>query len=133
MKKLVTSLQLLLVTISSFVWASDRPSVSQEYVLNLINDPLSSGYTLLDVRTSEEYQSGHIPSAINISHSELAEHISKLPNNKAANIIVYCRSGRRAAVAEQLLRKHGFTKVSHLTGDMLAWQAAGLPLKTVYL
>ncbi|REL34290.1 rhodanese-like domain-containing protein [Thalassotalea euphylliae] len=131
MNKLAASLQLLLVTVTSFVWASERPSVSQEHVLSLVNAPLTSGYTLLDVRTAEEFKTGHIQSAINISHTELANNLTLLPSDKAANIIVYCRSGRRAAVAEQLLRKQGYSNIWHLTGDIIAWQANGLPLKTL--
>ena len=124
----LTSIFLMLV--NSLAFASDRPSVSQAHVLSLINAPYTSGYTLLDVRSSEEYQSGHIQSAINISHMTLSDELAKLPSNKDANIIVYCRSGRRAGIAEQILRKSGYTNVWHLTGDVIAWQESGLPLET---
>ncbi|MCF2863351.1 rhodanese-like domain-containing protein [Pseudoalteromonas sp. Cnat2-41] len=82
--------------------------------------------TLLDVRSKQEYQQGHIKGAVNIPHSEIVENGATL--NKDTAIVVYCRSGRRAGIALEALKKQGFTQLYHLEGDFLKWQQAELPL-----
>ena len=82
---------------------------------------------ILDVRTAEEFAEGHVPGAINISHDELADRLAEVAAAKEAGVIVYCRSGRRAGIAEELLLGHGFSNVQHLEGDMLAWLEAKRP------
>lgn len=83
-------------------------------------------YTLVDVRTPEEYQQGHIQGAINIPHNEIADNLDKLPSDKP--IVVYCRSGRRAQTALEILSKQGFNDILHLEGDMLGWQSENRPI-----
>lgn len=78
---------------------------------------------ILDVRTAEEYAEGHVPGAINISHDELAERLAEIESARGVELVVYCRSGRRAGIAEALLAEQGFTNLEHLEGDMLAWMA----------
>ena len=74
---------------------------------------------LLDVRTANEFAKGHVPGARNISHDLLAGKLVELGFDKAQPIVVYCRSGRRAGIAEDILRDAGFTNLKHLDGDML--------------
>jgi len=80
---------------------------------------------LLDVRKPEEFAAGHVPGAINIPHDQLANRLAELPASRDKPVVVYCRSGRRAALAEDVLRQGGYTKVQHLKGDMLGWEAEG--------
>jgi rhodanese-related sulfurtransferase len=82
---------------------------------------------VLDVRTREEYARGHIPGAINIPHDELAGRLSELPGDPSQEIVVHCQSGRRAGMAEGVLREHGYTRLRDLTGHWQGWQAADLP------
>jgi phage shock protein E len=71
-------------------------------------------YILVDVRTSGEYASGHIPTAINVPVSIIA---SKLPTvDRSALLIVYCGSGRRSAAAKSTLVDLGFTRVVDFGG-----------------
>jgi rhodanese-related sulfurtransferase len=79
---------------------------------------------LLDVRTPEEFAAGHLPGAVLIPHDALALRLDELDRGRP--VVVYCRTGRRAAIAEDLLRQRGF-EVSQLPCSWLAWQAAGLP------
>lgn len=79
---------------------------------------------LLDVRTHEEFAAGHLPGAVLIPHDALAARLDELDRDRP--VVVYCRTGRRAGIAEDLLRQQGF-EVSQLQGSWLAWQAAGLP------
>ena len=122
------SLSLIVVLLSFAVQASDRPSISQAQMQSLQSASIAPEYTLLDVRSDEEFQAGHVPGAINISHKMLSDQLSALPANKDQLVIVYCRSGRRAGIAEQILRDNGFTQVRHLSGDMNGWQESNLPI-----
>lgn len=101
----------------------DRPTITQQQLLSLQAATKAPAFTLLDVRSAEEYQEGHIKGAVNISHSTLADNLAKLAKNKDNMVIVYCRSGRRAGIAEGILRDNGFTNVKHLDGDMKGWLA----------
>ena len=82
---------------------------------------------VLDVRTPEEYAAGHVPGAMLIPHDQLAMRLDALDRDRP--IIVYCRTGRRSALAETLLRQRGHD-VSQLQGSWQAWQAAGLEFQT---
>ncbi len=84
---------------------------------------------ILDVRTPEEYAAGHISGAINIPHNMLAARIDELSEYKNEQIVVHCQSGRRAGLAEAILREGGYNKVLHLEGDMYAWRESKLPLE----
>jgi phage shock protein E len=84
---------------------------------------------ILDVRTPKEYAAGHIPNALNIPHDALAERIGQIQNFAGAPVVVYCKSGTRAAQAAEVLSKAGFRNARHLTGDMDGWVAAGYPVK----
>ncbi len=111
--------------ISTLVIAATTPNVSQEEVITLLTD--KADVLILDVRSKEEYNEGHIKGAVNISHDDIIEKLHKIAAFQEKKIIVYCRSGRRAGIAEEILRENGFSNVHHLTGDMNAWQAAKLP------
>jgi phage shock protein E len=63
----------------------------------------------VDVRTPEEYAEGHVVGAINIPHDQMAARWSELDAYKGKPMVVYCRSGRRSAIALEVLREHGFT------------------------
>ncbi|MFD2165292.1 rhodanese-like domain-containing protein [Thalassotalea euphylliae] len=101
--------------------------MTQTQVMSLIEAPKAAAYTVLDVRSAEEFSEGHVPGATNISHSTLADKLSMLPSDKSQLIVVYCRSGRRAGVAEDILANAGYTNVWHMDGDMKAWQRNNLP------
>lgn len=70
----------------------------------------------IDVRTADEYNSGHVSEAANIPYSEIAESISGLTGDKDAPIYVYCRSGRRSGVAKETLEGLGYTQVINVGG-----------------
>jgi phage shock protein E len=81
----------------------------------------SEPYLLLDVRTPEEYASGHILTAVNIPNTEIAQ---KLPTaDTSALIIVYCASGRRSAAAAKVLTDLGYKRVVDF-GGVSRWKGA---------
>ncbi len=82
---------------------------------------------ILDVRTASEFDSGHIPGAVNIPHTELPRRIGELDGGGGREIVVYCERGGRAMKAVSELRKAGFPMVLHLQGDMSAWRKRQLP------
>lgn len=80
---------------------------------------------IIDVRTSEEYDTGHIVDSINIP----VDNISSVNYDKEQVIIVYCASGMRSANAAQKLIDLGYTKVYNLDGGLINWGASleGVP------
>lgn len=80
-----------------------------------IRQTLADGATLLDVRTPEEYHNGALPEAKNIPLSILPvvahEHL-----NKEDPVLIYCRSGARAIMAEKILNSLGFNDVTNIGG-----------------
>jgi rhodanese-related sulfurtransferase len=100
--------------------------VTQAELLRMID--AGTAPMVLDVRTPEEYAEGHVPGAINISHDELPERLDEVASARDTGVIVYCRSGRRAGIAEELLLAQGFNNVQHLEGDMIAWLEADRPI-----
>ncbi|MCF6440252.1 rhodanese-like domain-containing protein [Pseudoalteromonas luteoviolacea] len=93
----------------------------------LINQMSDAPYTIIDVRTVEEYADGHIKGAINIPYDQIEAQSFLLNELKDQTLVVYCRSGRRAQIFENTLFKRGFT-LFHLEGDILGWKSQGLPL-----
>ena len=78
------------------------------------------GYIILDARTQEEYDEGHIPGAIVISHEEIAEKAEDVLTDKDQLILVYCRSGRRSKIAAEALVELGYTNIKEF-GGIIDW------------
>jgi rhodanese-related sulfurtransferase len=76
---------------------------------------------VLDVRTREEYAAGHIDTAVNLPHDELGRRLGEIPGDKSSEIVVYCRSGKRAGVAEKILIENGYTNVKDMAGHWQGW------------
>ena len=80
-----------------------------------------SGYIIIDARTQEEYDQGHIPGAIMIPEYEIADRAEKELPDKDRLILVYCRSGRRSKIAAEELVKLGYTNVKEF-GGIIDWE-----------
>lgn len=83
---------------------------------------------VLDVRETQEYGNGHIKDAVHIPMSALKSRVSELEKHKNKNILAYCRSGSRSNYACKLLKKNGFDNVYNLSGGVMGWSSANLPL-----
>jgi rhodanese-related sulfurtransferase len=81
---------------------------------------------VLDVRTPQEYAEGHVPGAVNVPYDQLASRLAEVPKDK--DVVLYCKSGRRAGIAADVLAANGYTRLSHLEGDMNAWIEKGRPV-----
>ncbi|MDP6674630.1 MAG: rhodanese-like domain-containing protein [Gammaproteobacteria bacterium] len=127
MKKLTLIIAFALFTVSSISGAHGEKSITAADLDALIvagNAPL-----ILDVRSQDEFASGHIPGAVNIPHTELEARIAELDGHKNNTIVLHCRSGRRAVSADAVLHRKGFTKITELEGHMLSWEAGGHPVE----
>jgi phage shock protein E len=96
--------------------------VQQAYELIQAKTPL----IILDVRTQEEYDDGHIEGAILIPVGELATRLKEL--SKGDELLVYCRTGNRSSNAVSLLMANGFTKIYHMKDGITSWIRAGYPI-----
>ena len=103
--------------------------ISPEEAHSLIQTNLNNpDFVIIDVRTPEEYLSGHIKNAINIDYNseEFFERIEGL--NKSKTYFVYCRSGHRSAEAVKVMKELGFIEVYNLKTGINGWKAIGLPV-----
>jgi len=82
---------------------------------------------VIDVRTAEEYATGHIPGAVNIPYDQVAERISEV--DAEHGVALYCMVGPRARKGEAALLESGYTSVFHIDGGLAAWQQSGLPVE----
>jgi rhodanese-related sulfurtransferase len=79
-----------------------------------------TGYVILDTRTQEEYDKGHIPGAILIPYDEITEKAESILTDKNQLLLVYCRSGRRSKLAAEDLVKLGYTNIKEF-GGIIDW------------
>jgi rhodanese-related sulfurtransferase len=91
-------------------------NVSSEEAKQLIDN---KEVVLLDVRTPEEYQEGHIPNAILLPLQELENKLNDL--DKEETYIVVCRSGNRSTQASEILINNKFTNINNMIGGMNNW------------
>jgi rhodanese-related sulfurtransferase len=78
---------------------------------------------ILDVRTQEEYDAGHIRGSMLIPVQVLKERLDEIPKDK--KILVYCRTGGRSTQASQILIDNGFKAVYNMKGGIVDWTGAG--------
>ncbi|MCC6906041.1 MAG: rhodanese-like domain-containing protein [Anaerolineae bacterium] len=111
--------------------ASDQTATGQNQLINPAAyvdqfgaDTTFSRHFLVDVRTPEEFASGHIAGAVNIPVEELSAHLSEFPTDRPT--VVYCRSGNRSATAASQLAASGYDVYD--LGGIIDWSAAGFPV-----
>lgn len=113
---------LTLPTIAEKLW----PSYSNAFIPPDEVKRSGKRLQLIDVRTPDEWKSGHIPNAQHIFLGDLHKKMDQLdPTKKTA---VYCGSGYRASIAASILKQAGFDSVSNVPGSWLAWKAARFPI-----
>ncbi len=132
MRKIFLSIAFLIFTIFTFAGCSAKANTDSnqdevDVILNKINAEEakkmmdeSSNLIVLDVRTEDEYNSGHIDGALLIPDNEIKAKAEELLSDKSATILVYCRSGRRSALAASALSELGYTVIYDF-GGILDW------------
>jgi rhodanese-related sulfurtransferase len=106
-------------------------SVSQEKGIELAPEQLSEWMErrevqLVDVREPREYEAGHLRGSRQVGFDRVVAEAEELHQDQP--VVVVCRSGNRSAMVAEALRTGGFDAY-HLTGGLLAWTEAGLPLE----
>jgi phage shock protein E len=86
------------------------------------------GLTVLDVRTPEEFMSGHLKGAVLLSVSDVDQQSAKVLPDKQAPVLVYCHSGKRSAAAVAKLKAQGYTRLWDMHGGIIAWIDAKEPV-----
>lgn len=119
---------LFAVVVAGTALATDplTTGVSPGALLDRLDDGAKAPY-VLDVRTAEEFVGGHVPGAVNIPHDQIAARFAEVPKDR--DVVLYCRSGRRAQLAAQVLADNGYARLEHLQGDMPAWIDQGRPVE----
>ncbi len=92
-----------------------------------LNGKLRSGSPpqVLDVRTRREFREGHIEGALNIPITELRSQAEGLPFDRGRPVVAVCLTAHRSIPAVRILNDHGYGRVSHLAGGMVAWHREG--------
>lgn len=99
-------------------------SVSPEQFSKLIQDKT---YTLIDIRTPQEFAEGHIANAANVDFRntpQFEQYLSSLDKN--GRYLIYCRTGNRSGQALKLMEEKGFINVTDLSEGIVGWQQSGL-------
>jgi len=111
---------------------SNTKAINTSITVEEFEKKLSDGNAqLIDVRTPEEYNQGHLKGALNynINSSEFENQLSKLDKNKP--VLVYCLSGGRSGSAAEIMADKGFTEVYNMQGGIMKWIAANKKLDEV--
>ena len=112
----------ILVCLLLTACAASTPTPQQEVYLNISPEEAKvlmdtqEDYVILDVRTQEEYDTGHIPGAVLIPNTEIADRAEQELPNKDQLLLVYCRSGNRSKQASQILVELGYTHIREFGG-----------------
>ena len=95
----------------------------------LLDDP-PPDLVVLDVRTLEEFATGHLEDAtmLDFHRTDFVDRLAQL--DRDTPYLLYCRSGNRSGQTRAIMEELGFTDVADIDGGVLAWDAAGLPLTT---
>lgn len=126
-----TNLALIAIALVSgglLAWPVLKPGgrgLSTTEATQLIN---RRGAVILDVRSADEFAGGHLPQARSLPLADVEGKVAQMIKNKAAPVLIVCKSGQRSAQAQVLLRKLGYAEAHSLQGGLAAWQEAGLPV-----
>ena len=102
---------------------SQRATVDSSDLRERLNS--SQSPRLIDVRTPGEFETVHIPGAYNVPLDLLREHRDEIVKHLDQDVVLICKSGQRAAQADETLRRAGLTNVHVLDGGMTAWEGNG--------
>ena len=84
---------------------------------------------IIDARTGFEFKRGHIPGAINVPLRKILLKTARLPEDRNAELVIYCGHGPRAMIARRLLALRGYRNMDLITGHWKLWRNACLPVE----
>jgi rhodanese-related sulfurtransferase len=109
-----------IVFVAFFVWKR-LSFVSAE----VARKQLAEGAVVIDVRSPEEFRSGHVPNAVNIPLGELRESLPRRVKDKSQVLLLHCLSGGRSGIAQQQIKGMGYQNVFNLGSYGRAQQIVG--------
>ena len=112
----------LLLIYSCQIFDSSEINVISDAQFNEIQD---SDYILVDVRTVEEYESGHIQDAVNFDFYSESFQNDILTLDKSSSIILYCRTQNRSTKTANYLKENGYEEITVLVGGITSWVKNG--------
>ena len=122
--RILVALSLSILTVALTVRAEDlAPSISPQDLSQKLKD--GTAPLIVDVRSPQEFATGHIPGALNIPHDQIGQHLDLMRSDRG--VALYCMLGPRARLGEQKLLEADVERVLHIEGGFSAWKAAGLP------
>jgi hydroxyacylglutathione hydrolase len=86
------------------------------------------GIVVLDVRTPEEYATGHLANSVLLPVNQVEAQAATVLKDRNAPVLIYCHSGSRSDRAAKVLKSQGYTNVMSVVGGIVAWSAAGYPV-----
>jgi len=113
------------VNYAGFVAVNSMEGLTNLVLWNELPAKVEAGAFLLDVRTPQEFELGHIPGAVNIPNTALRGRVSEVPRDR--EVVVYCGVGIRAYLSERILRENGHERVGNLVGGWKTWKSATDP------
>ena len=115
MKRFAIAALLVLMGISALSYAGSDQEIQQnpeQRAWRLIGD----GALLIDVRSREEYEAGHLENSVNIEHDKVEKLAETIGEDKEREVVVYCRSGKRSGEAKKALEEYGYKNVHNGLG-----------------
>ena len=100
-----------LIALSALILSSCSADPVPNANINQVVTAITTGATVIDVRTAEEMAEGMLPNAVPIPHAEIVSGVAALELSADATLVLYCRSGRRSGLATAALQKAGYTRV----------------------
>jgi sulfur-carrier protein adenylyltransferase/sulfurtransferase len=96
----------------------------------VVAEHIGNGVTIVDVRESEEWDSGHLPGAKHVARGQLESRIELAEPDRDARVVLYCASGNRSALAARTLAEDlGYTDVASMTGGITLWKDRGYQIE----
>ncbi|MDA9174232.1 rhodanese-like domain-containing protein [Gammaproteobacteria bacterium] len=99
--------------------------ITPQDLINLTNQDAAQ---LIDLRSSNEFDDGHITGSINIPYTDLEDRIHEIKKQEDKSLVLICDTGSQSANAGEVLNKSGFEKTVILSGGIGAWRLDNLPL-----
>lgn len=105
-------------------------AMTREVNLQEAQAAIAQADVLIDVREADEFAAGHLPGAVLAPRGLLEFKLSATPalSGRELNVVLYCKTSGRAALAAQTMHQMGYLNVSSIAGGFDAWLAAGLPV-----
>lgn len=127
--RFTTSFSFLLLFVLGFVSCSQQTETGQLTPAVFAEKMKTTGVVVLDVRTIDEFNSGHIEGAKQLDYYETDSFNASIDAlDKNVTYLLYCRSGGRSGTTYDMMVQKGFKNVYNLEGGMLAWQKANMPV-----